>query len=262
MESPLLRQVALVTGAAQGIGEAIAFRLAAEGADLALVDIAGIRLQETAAAVKAATGRTVLAFTADVTDHAAMQAATAETVSSLGRLDLAVANAGIVGTAPTAEFDEERWRRIVDVNLSGYMITALCAIPYLRKRGGTIVHIDSISGTRGATRNTAYCASKSAGLGLTESLALELADDGIGVFSICPGHLLDSPLWVGTLYREYAARYGISEAAVRERYLQAIPMHLPCTVDDIANAVVFLAQPDSRCLSGEALHVNGGAAMR
>ncbi len=260
MSNAFQGKVALITGAAQGLGEAIARRVAAEGMDVALLDVNADALEQTAEQVAQSSGRKALACPADVTDAAQMESAFDDACRRLGGLDVVVANAGIVMSAPVSEFDAADWRRVVDVNLTGYFLTARCAVPKLRAQGGgVILQINSISGKRGSFRNSAYCASKAAGIGLTQSLALEVADAGIRVNAICPGHLLDSPLWTERLYGQYARRWQISEAEVRRRYIESTPMRRPCTYEDVCNVVVFLASPHASYLTGQAINVNGGA---
>ena len=125
-----------------------------------------------------------------------------------------------------------------------------------------IIQINSKSGKKGSYKNSAYAASKFGGIGLTQSLALELAEHHIRVNSICPGNLLDSPLWVNSLYKQYAKKRDITEAEVRQRYIDQVPMKRGCTYDDVTNVVVFLASDQSSYMTGQAINVTGGQEMR
>ena len=123
------------------------------------------------------------------------------------------------------------------------------------------MQINSKSGKRGSFRNSAYAASKFGGIGLTQSLALELAPYGIRVNSVCPGNLLDSPLWQDSLYEQYAKRWGISVAEVRAKYEAQVPLGRGCTYDDVANMVVYLASDQASYMTGQAINVTGGQVM-
>jgi sorbitol-6-phosphate 2-dehydrogenase len=127
---------------------------------------------------------------------------------------------------------------------------------------GTIIQINSKSGKKGSYKNSAYAASKFAGIGFTQSLALEMAEYGVRVNAICPGNLLDSPLWVNSLYKQYAKNQGITEEQVRQKYLNQVPMKRGCTYDDVANVMVFLASDQSAYMTGQAINVTGGQEMR
>ena len=255
-------QVAIVTGGGQGLGEAICRRLSYEGASVAIVDINIDSAKAVADAVAGETGVATLALRADVTHEPDVAAMVRETVGNFGRVDLLVANAGIVASGAVTDFAVERWRRVLEVNLTGYFLCAKHVIPVMKaQRRGVIIQINSVSGKRGSPGNPAYCASKTAGIGLTQSLALEVAEYGVRVNAICPGHLLDSPLWVNSLYKQYAARYHLSEAEVRQKYIDAVPLRRPCTYDDVCNAVVFLASEQASYLTGQAISVTGGEQM-
>ncbi|HRI89357.1 MAG TPA: SDR family oxidoreductase, partial [Candidatus Hydrogenedentes bacterium] len=121
---------------------------------------------------------------------------------------------------------------------------------------------NSKSGKKGSFKNCAYAASKFGGIGVTQSLALEFAESGVRVNSICPGNLLDSPLWQDSLFKQYAANQGISEAEVRKKYVDQVPMKRPCTYRDVTNVVTFLASEDSSYMTGQAINVTGGQEMR
>ncbi len=127
---------------------------------------------------------------------------------------------------------------------------------------GVIVQINSKSGKKGSFKNSAYAASKFGGIGLTQSLALELAEHGVRVNAVCPGNLLDSPLWSDSLYAQYAARLGITEEEVRQRYVDQVPMKRGCTYQDVTNAIVFLASDQASYMTGQAINVTGGQEMR
>jgi sorbitol-6-phosphate 2-dehydrogenase len=129
------------------------------------------------------------------------------------------------------------------------------------QRSGVIIQINSKSGKRGSFKNSAYAASKFGGIGLTQSMALELAEYGVRVNAICPGNLLDSPLWVDSLYEQYAAKWGITVEQVRQKYINQVPMKRGCTYDDVANLVVFLASEQSSYMTGQAINVTGGQVM-
>ncbi len=260
---PLLDQIAVVTGGAQGLGAAIVRRLADEGAHVVVADLNLAGAEATAAAVAAATGRRTLALAADVTDEAQVAALFERTVAEFGRLDIVVANAGIVISGPVEEFDLARWRKVLDVNLTGYFLCVKYAARIMKaQRRGVIIQINSKSGKKGSFKNSAYAASKFGGIGLTQSVALELAEFGVRVNAVCPGNLLDSPLWMESLYAQYAARLGISEEEVRRRYIDQVPMKRGCTYQDVTNVVVFLASDQSSYMTGQAINVTGGQEMR
>ncbi len=256
-------QIAIVTGGGQGLGQAICRRLAEAGAQVAVVDRNAESARATAQELEQLTGRPALAVHADVTVEEDVAAMVAQTVAAWGRIDLLVANAGVVIAGQATELDSASFRRVIDVNLTGYFLCVKYVAPVMKaQRRGVIIQINSISGLRGSFGNGAYCASKAAGIGLTQSLALELAEYGIRVNAICPGHLLDSPLWVNSLYKQYAARFQITEAEVRQKYIDAVPLRRPCTYDDVCNALLFLASDQASYMTGQAINVNGGQEMR
>lgn len=256
-------QVAVVTGGGQGLGQAICRRLAEAGAYVAVVDRNADAARATALELERLGGRPALAVEADVTVEEHVAAMVAQTLATWGRVDLLVANAGIVIAGQVTELNSADFRRVLDVNLTGYFLCVRHVAPVMKaQRQGVIIQINSISGKRGSFGNGAYCASKAAGIGLTQSLALELAEYGIRVNAICPGHLLDSPLWVNSLYKQYAARFQITEAEVRQKYLDAVPLRRPCTYEDVCNTLMFLVSDQASYITGQAINVTGGQEMR
>ncbi len=255
-------KVALVTGAAQGLGEAISHRLAKEGASVVLLDLNEERVRTVAAEVASQHGVETLGIRVDVTDEAQVAAAFEQAVSRFGTVDIAVANAGILIAGPIEEFDVATWRKVIDVNLVGYMITAKhAARVMIPRKSGVIIQINSKSGKKGSFRNSAYAASKFGGVGLTQSLALELAPFGIRVNAICPGNLLDSPLWQDSLYEQYSRTQGISKEEVRAKYEGQVPLGRGCSYDDVTNVLVFLASEQASYMTGQAINVTGGQQM-
>ena len=262
-------QVAVVTGGAQGLGLAIAERLAREGFDVVVADINEAGAQAAAAAVAAQTGRRALGIGVDVTREADVVAMFERAVSELGRVDVVVANAGILIAEPIEVADADKWRAVVDVNLSGYFLTLKHACRVMKQQGGgSIVNINSKSGKHGSAANSAYSASKFGGIGLTQSVALEMAPFDIRCNAVCPGNLLDSPLWTDPekgLLVQYLRAGKVPGATtvddVRKAYVDAVPMRRGCTYEDVCNAVVFLASDQSRYITGIALSVTGGQEM-
>lgn len=254
---------AIITGAAQGLGAALLERLVREGCAVAAWDLKQDAVQQTAEQCIAATGGTVISRGIDVSDAEAMRAAMDADSATLGGLDIAVCNAGILISGDSTTLDADAWRKVVDVNLTGYFLTAReAARVMLAGGGGSIVQINSKSGKKGSFRNAAYAASKFGGIGVTQSLALEFAERGVRVNSVCPGNLLDSPLWVNSLFKQYAKNQGISEAEVRQKYIDQVPMKRACQYEDVANLVVFLASDESGYMTGQAINVTGGQEMR
>ena len=248
----------LVTGGGQGLGEALCYRLAAEGA---MVAVADINLETAQAVASKIPGGFAVAV--DVTDYAACERMAAQAAEALGGLDILVCNAAILIAGSVDELDAARWLKVIQVNLCGYYNTVKAVVPFIRKAGGgAIIQINSKSGKKGSSKNSAYAASKFGGIGLTQSLALEFAEENIRVNSICPGNLLDSPLWVNSLYKQYAKNQGITEAQVRQKYIDQVPMKRGCTYEDVANVMVFLASNDSSYMTGQAINVTGGQEMR
>lgn len=253
----------IVTGAAQGLGEAIAWRLAREGASVVVADMQLEKAQQVAQAIEEEQGRgRAIAVHSDVTRMEDCDAMVDAAVQAWGGLDLLVSNAGILISGDILEFDPAAWRKVIDVNLYGYFLCAKAAARVMiPARKGVILQINSKSGKRGSFRNSAYAASKFGGIGLTQSLALELAPYGIRVNSICPGNLLDSPLWQDSLYAQYAKRWGITVEEVRAKYESQVPLGRGCSYDDVTNVVVFLASDQASYMTGQAINVTGGQVM-
>jgi len=262
MDKVLQDRVALVTGGAQGLGEALCQRLAREGAHVVVADVNLEGAEHVAAQIAAQTGRRALAVKVDVTDEAQVAAMVARAVGEFGRLDVLVSNAGILIAGAVDEIEADKWRKVVEVNLFGYFLCAKHAARAMKaQRSGVIVQINSKSGKRGSYKNSAYAASKFGGIGLTQSLALELAEYNVRVNAVCPGNLLDSPLWVDSLYRQYAKKWGISEEEVRQKYVEQVPLKRGCTYEDVCNVVVFLASDGASYMTGQAINVTGGQEM-
>ncbi len=254
---------AIVTGAAQGLGEAIVEHLAQEGCDVVAWDINLEGVQAMAKAVAERTGRAITGAQVDVSDAEGVRAAADAAAETLGGLDIFVSNAGILISGDSIEFDVEKWRKVIDVNLVGFFVCAReAARVMLQHGGGSIIEINSKSGKKGSFCNSAYAASKFGGIGVVQSLAYEFAEQNIRVNAICPGNLLNSPLWVNSLFKQYAANQGITEDAVRQKYIDQVPMKRPCEYRDVTNVVVFLGSDDSGYMTGQAINVTGGQEMR
>src|SRR5579883_1970954 len=261
-------RVALVTGAARGIGRGIALALAQAGCDVAVSDLArpadGVTpyalgtpddLEATRRAV-AACGRRSLAVAADVTVKAEVEAVEA----GLGGVDVLVANAGIIGAGALAGMPEALWDRIFAVNVKGVFLCAQAAIPRLVRRGaGRIVTVASIAGKTGRAGLAAYCASKAAVIALTQALAEELGPLGVTVNAVCPG-FVDTAMFTAVLDPLLAPILGVPEAEAFAHFVgRATHLRRPQTPADIGEAVVYLCRADN--VTGVALNVAGGAEV-
>ena len=251
-------KVAMVTGAAQGLGESLAKRLNDEGCKVAVIDLNGEAVKKTAEGLDDS-----LAIKADVTKYDEIENAVNYIVDTYGRLDILVSNAAILIAKSVVDFTPEEWRKMIDVNLTGYFLCAKAAASVMiKQKSGCIIQINSKSGKKGSYKNSAYASSKFGGIGLTQSLALELAEYNIRVNAICPGNLLNSPLWKDSLFEQYARNQGITKEQVREKYLNQVPLKRSCEYEDVANAMVFLASDQASYMTGQAINVTGGQEMR
>ncbi len=238
-------KVALVTGAARGIGLATARRFLAEGWRVALLDIEGQLLQGAAASL--ANPAATLALHCDVSDAAQVTAAMAEVEQTFGRLDALVNNAGIAVFAPLLETSDEDWNRILAVNLTGPFLCAKAAVPLMRAHGaGAIVNITSISAVRASTLRSAYGTSKAGLAHLTKQLAVELASFNIRVNGVAPGPV------------DTAMAKAVHTPEIRADYHDAIPLNRYGLEEELAEAIFFLSCERSSYITGQILAVDGG----
>ena len=250
-------KVAVVTGASQGLGEALALRLDKEGCKVAVCDINYEGAKAVASKLKDA-----IAISVDVTKFDQCEAAAKAVLDKWGKVDILISNAAIVKSGDIYSLSPEAFALVTNINLNGYFNTVKAfAPPMLERKSGSIIQINSKSGKKGSFKNGAYASSKFGGVGLTQSLALEFAEQGVRVNCICPGNLLNSPLWVNSLFKQYAANQGITEEQVREKYINQVPMKRSCEYKDIEDVMVFLASDYSSYMTGQAINVTGGQQM-
>lgn len=256
-------KVTLVTGAAQGLGEALCERFAREGAAVVVTDINEQGAKAVAQRLAGDHGTRAVGARMNVTDEAEVESVIQMVVRDLGALDVLIANAGILKAHGITEFPVAEWRQVIDVDLVGYMICAKHACRVMeRQKSGVIIQINSKSGKKGSFRNSAYAAAKFGGIGLTQSLALEMAPHGVRVNAVCPGNLLEGTLWQESLFEQYSRTQGISVEEVRRKYLEQVPLGRSCTYDDVANVTLFLASDEASYMTGQAINVTGGQEMR
>lgn len=262
-------KIAIVTGGAQGLGQAIARRLARETCAVIIADVNEKACEAAAAVIAKETECRVIGVKADVTQEVEVEALFARTVREFGRVDIVVSNAAILIAEPIEIADAEKWRAVMTVNLFGYFLVTKHACRVMKpQRSGSIVNINSKSGKKGSAANSAYAASKFGCIGHTQSVALEMAPFNVRCNAICPGNLLDSPLWTDPekgLFLQYLRAGKVPGATttddVRKAYVDQVPMKRGCSYDDVCNAVVFLASDQSSYLTGIALSVTGGQEM-
>jgi len=244
---------ALVTGAGSGIGRAIALRLAEEGSAVAILDIDQRSAEDTAAQARTR-GAKAIAVRCDVSARSDVERSVGQVVGSLGEIDILINNAGLIRLAPLLDMKAADWDLTFRVNVDGiFHCCQVIAPPMVRRRRGRIINLASWFGKMGRPYCGAYCASKFAVIGFTQTLALELAPHGITVNAVCPGTVTNTGL------REYAdavsREYGIPTAKEREAN---IPLGRLAQPEDIARTVAFLVSEEAAYMTGQAINVTGG----
>ena len=239
-------KIAVVTGAASGIGRAVAKRLAAEGAKIVIGDRNADGVRETAQAI----GGSASALALDVADESSCQAIIDHAVSQHGGLDILCNVAGVLDFGRFEDVDRTRWDRVISVNLTGVYQMCRAAMPHLIARRGNVVNMASAAGLVGIPYNSVYTASKHGVVGLTKALALEFSKEGVRVNAVCPGGV-DTPM-VQLAPPENIDWQMVMRAA---SWLDDGAMATP---DDIADAVAFLASSEARRITGATFTVDGG----
>jgi 2-hydroxycyclohexanecarboxyl-CoA dehydrogenase len=238
-------KIAIVTGGGQGIGRAIAGKLAAEGATVVVTDLDEASAKETADALPGA-----IAIRADVTDRQGVQAMVSRVVEQFGRVDVLVNNAGWDKASPFVDSDPDDWDRAIAVNLYGVLHTCKAVLPLMAERGsGAVVNLGSDAGRVGSTGEAVYSAAKGGIIAFTKSLAREMARHQVRINCVCPGPT-DTALFAS-----------FAGPKLREALTRAIPFRRLGQPDDVANVVAFLASDEASFITGQTVSVSGGLTM-
>ena len=256
MSAATTSKVALITGGGFGIGRAIALSLARAGCDIGVIDLDPDAAAETCRLV-AALDRNAALASGSVADRPDVIRCVAELHAALGPVDVLVNNAGILRTAPFLDTTDADWRAVFAVNLDGVFHVSQAVLPSMVARStGVVINMSSWTGKKGVPNHSAYAASKAAVIALTQSLAGEMAANGIRINAVCPGVIVD------TRMRDEAEalnrQQGLPDVATRAR---AIPLQRPGTPDDVARVVTFLASDDASYMTGQAINITGGLWM-
>jgi meso-butanediol dehydrogenase/(S,S)-butanediol dehydrogenase/diacetyl reductase len=249
-------RVAIVSGAGSGICKATANALAADGFSLVLLDIDAASLEATASELPGSHA----CATVDVTDRAAVDAAVESAAARFGRIDAVVCAAGVTNIIPFLDLPLADWEKVVEVNLGGtFNLGQAAARVMVGTGGGSIVNVASTAGKMGRPLSAHYAASKFGVIGLTQSMALALAGDGIRVNAVCPG-IIDTPMWE-RIDAELAQLHGREIGDAKREQVQAIPMRRSGTAEEVADLIRFLIGDGARYITGQAVNVSGGLVM-
>jgi len=255
METRLRDEVAIVTGATSGLGEAIAKRFAAQGASVVVVGRNQQRGENVVRAIADAGGVAVF-HAADVTDEDAVRGLVEATVSRFGKLTSVVNNAGLSVPGSVLDISHEQWETVFRINVTSAYLVSHHAMPHLLKHGNSsVVNISSEAGLKGLKNRSAYCAAKAALIGLTKAMAVDHSPNGVRVNCVCPG-TIETPM-VSRLIADHE-----NPAKMKEEFIQRRLTPYLGTPDDIAEAALYFASPANSFTTGAILSVDGGALAK
>lgn len=261
----LNNRVAFVTGAGSGIGRSLAIGLARAGATVGIVDIDTTAARETDMLLQQEiAGSRTKVLSCNVTDEKSVNEAFKQLVKEYEQVDILVNAAGIAPAGPMTELAVDKWRMALEVNLTGYFLTAQVAARIMidKKIQGSIINISSKSGLDASKNNSAYNATKAGELHMARGWAMELGEHGIRVNCICPGNVFEgSKIWNPEYINVCADKYGIKPEEVIPHYVNKTTLKREIKGQDIADAVVFLSSDKSRCITGQTLVVDSGQSM-
>ncbi len=268
MQERLDGKLAIVTGSGQGIGKAVALRLAREGADVVVADINSETAENTAEEIRSL-GRGALPCPVDISNLSDIRSMVDCAVAEFDRIDILVNAAGVAQTGLFVDLTEQQWDRVIDTNLKG---TTFCVQAVGRRMidqepgqgpancsRGKIVNFSSIAGRHGRAEQVPYAASKAAIISVTQSAALAFAPYNINVNAVCPG-VVPTPMWE-QIDRDRGRIAGLAPGESMKKFIERTPLKRPGTVEDVAGVVAFLCSPDSDYMTGQTLNVDGGFEM-
>lgn len=255
-------RVAVVTGAGRGIGKAIALRLAQDGIDVVVNDLAQESAEKAASEIAKLTGVKAVGIGGDISQESDVTALVNSAAKLFGKIDIMVANAGVISIKPTIELTVKDWDFVMAVNARGVFLCSQIAAKRMIEQGhgGKIINCASIAGHQGFPYESHYCASKFAVIGFSQSFAQEIAKHGITVNCYCPG-VVATDMWED-IDLQLSKYNGLSKGQSIQQFIDKIPLGRVQRPEDVAGLVSYLASPDSDYMTGQAINVCGGLVMR
>lgn len=254
-----MKKIALVVGGGRSLGEYLSKHMAEIGYCVAVADINF----ENALKVASEIGEDkAFAVKVDATNEEEVKKMIGKVVDKYGKIDLLIYNAGVAKSSKITDFELNTFKWSLNINLIGYFLCAREVAKVMIEKGikGCIIQINSKSGKVGSKHNSGYSAAKFGGVGLTQSLALDLAEHNIRVNSMMLGNLLDSQMFE-SLIPQYAKKLGIKESEVKQVYIDKVPLKRGCTFEDVANTITFYASDKASYLTGQSVNITGGQVM-
>lgn len=257
-----MSKVALIVGGGKSLGEYLCKHMAKEGYDVAVADLNYENAVKVSEEISKNTTAKSIAVSADATNEEQVETMVNEVVEKLGGIDLLIYNAGYAKSSKIDQFALNDFNVSVNINLTGYFLCAreVSKVMIKQDRPAAIIQINSKSGKVGSKHNSGYSAAKFGAIGLTQSLALDLAEHNIRVNSLMLGNLLDSDMFE-SLIPQYAKKLGIGEDEVKQYYIDKVPLKRGCSFKDVADVLTFYASENATYLTGQSVNITGGQVM-